>query len=88
MSRRIATSGAVDSWVLRDGSLELHPGALTPIVGPSGAGKTSLLYCLSGLDRPDAGTVDLDGADATGCPDRSARCSYGRRWASCSSSTT
>jgi putative ABC transport system ATP-binding protein len=32
-------------------------------VGPSGAGKTSLLYCLSGLDKPDSGQVVIAGTD-------------------------
>ena len=33
------------------------------MVGPSGAGKTSLLYCLSGLDRPDQGQVWINGTN-------------------------
>ncbi|MDN5724263.1 MAG: ABC transporter ATP-binding protein [Corynebacterium sp.] len=33
------------------------------MVGPSGAGKTSLLYCLSGLDKPDQGQVAINGTD-------------------------
>ncbi|MDN5599294.1 MAG: ABC transporter ATP-binding protein [Janibacter sp.] len=33
------------------------------MVGPSGAGKTSLLYCLSGLDKPDQGQVWVNGTD-------------------------
>ncbi len=36
---------------------------MTAIVGPSGAGKTSLLYVLSGLDRPDSGRVTIGGTD-------------------------
>jgi NitT/TauT family transport system ATP-binding protein len=36
------------------------------VVGPSGCGKTSLLYILSGLVRPDSGTVLLDGAPISG----------------------
>jgi putative ABC transport system ATP-binding protein len=42
-------------------SLEAHAGALTAVVGPAGAGKTSLLHLLAGLDRPRAGGVALDG---------------------------
>ena len=37
-------------------SLEIHPG-VTAILGPSGAGKTSLLNLLVGYERPDEGTV-------------------------------
>ena len=39
--------------VLNNVSLDIDGAGLTAIVGPSGAGKTSLLYVLSGLDRPD-----------------------------------
>ena len=49
--------------ILRGCSLDLSGGGLTAVVGPSGAGKTSLLYCLSGLDRPDQGTVSINGTD-------------------------
>lgn len=38
-------------------------GRVTAVVGPSGAGKTSLLRCLNRLEEPDAGTVFLDGTD-------------------------
>ena len=49
--------------ILRNCSLTIARGGMTAIVGPSGAGKTSLLYCLSGLDRPDAGRVFIDDTD-------------------------
>ncbi|WP_461209675.1 ATP-binding cassette domain-containing protein [Desulfocurvus sp. DL9XJH121] len=43
---------------------ELHcpPGSLTALVGPSGAGKTTLMRIAAGLTRPDTGTVTLDDA--------------------------
>jgi len=40
------------------------------LVGPSGSGKTTLLNCLSGLDRFDAGTVQVDGVDLALMSDR------------------
>jgi putative ABC transport system ATP-binding protein len=43
--------------VLRDVSFEAPAGRLTAVVGPSGAGKTSLLHILAGLDRPAGGTL-------------------------------
>ncbi len=46
--------------VLRDVSLEAPAGRLTAVVGPSGAGKTSLLHVLAGLDRPAGGTLCVD----------------------------
>jgi putative ABC transport system ATP-binding protein len=55
--------------VLRDVSLEAPAGQLTAVVGPSGAGKTSLLHLLAGLDRPSAGTVSLDGRPLRGLDD-------------------
>jgi putative ABC transport system ATP-binding protein len=47
--------------VLSGVSLEARPGELTAVVGPAGAGKTSLLHLLAGLDRPDSGSVEVDG---------------------------
>jgi iron complex transport system ATP-binding protein len=43
-------------------SLALRPGEVTAICGPNGAGKSSLLACLSGLLRPEQGSVSLDGS--------------------------
>ena len=50
-------NGRVRQEVLRDVEIRIHPGELTLIVGPSGSGKTTLLSLLSGLLRPDGGTV-------------------------------
>ncbi|RYD53524.1 MAG: ABC transporter ATP-binding protein [Sphingobacteriales bacterium] len=49
--------------VVDDVSLQIAKGEIVSITGPSGAGKSSLLHLLSGLDRPDSGTVHLDGTD-------------------------
>ncbi len=42
-------------------SLQLAPGDAAAVMGPSGSGKSSLLYILGALDPPSAGTVTLDG---------------------------
>ena len=47
--------------VLYGVSFELAPGDAAAIMGPSGSGKSSLLYILGGLEPPTSGTVTLDG---------------------------
>src|SRR5690348_13388713 len=49
--------------VLSDATLSLAPGDAAAIMGPSGSGKSSLLYILGALERPTSGTVTLDGQD-------------------------
>jgi putative ABC transport system ATP-binding protein len=49
--------------VLRDVSARFDAGVVSVVVGPSGAGKTSLLRCMNGLERPDEGAVILEGRD-------------------------
>src|SRR5439155_8785270 len=53
---------------LDDVSVEVPTGSLTALLGPSGSGKSTLLRVIAGLERPDAGTVMLDGNDVTGRP--------------------
>ncbi len=44
-------------------SLAVRPGEFVAVLGPSGAGKTTLFRCLTGLTRPDRGTVTVAGRD-------------------------
>jgi branched-chain amino acid transport system ATP-binding protein len=48
---------------LSDVSISVDQGTIHAIVGPNGAGKTSLLNCISGVYRPQRGTVAFDGRD-------------------------
>ena len=49
--------------VLKGIDLCIDKGEVVSIVGPSGAGKTTLLQIMGSLDKPDSGTVVLDGVD-------------------------
>jgi putative ABC transport system ATP-binding protein len=49
--------------------LQIGAGEFVALEGPSGSGKTTLLQLLGALDRPSAGTIELDGADLVGRPD-------------------
>ena len=49
--------------VLEHLSMEAEPGEKIAILGPSGCGKSTLLSLLAGLDKPDVGTVEIDGVD-------------------------
>ena len=51
--------------VLKGIDLHIDKGEVVSIVGPSGAGKTTLLQIIGTLDKPDAGTVHIDGIDVT-----------------------
>jgi ABC-type branched-subunit amino acid transport system ATPase component len=53
---------------VHDISLAVAPGTVFAIIGPNGAGKSTLLNLISGIYRPDAGTVTLDDRDVTDLP--------------------
>ena len=55
--------GNLRTNAVRDVNFEAHFGELLYVVGPSGSGKTTLLSMLSGILKPNAGTVELEGQD-------------------------
>jgi ABC-type multidrug transport system fused ATPase/permease subunit len=50
-------------WIHRDLTFELPPGGMTAVVGPSGAGKTTIFSLLERFYEPQSGTVAIDGRD-------------------------
>jgi ABC-type branched-subunit amino acid transport system ATPase component len=60
----VAGYGGLD--ILRGVDLSVDRGGITCIVGPNGAGKSTVLKAMSGILRPSAGSVIIEGADLTG----------------------
>lgn len=58
-------SGSEIVPVLRGVSLRVEAGAVVALMGPSGVGKSTLLHLVAGLDRPDAGRVEVAGEEVT-----------------------
>lgn len=69
---RLSLSGVSSGYeghsVLDGVSLEVAAGECVAIIGPNGHGKTTLLRTISGLVRPSAGEIRLDGLDISGLP--------------------
>jgi putative ABC transport system ATP-binding protein len=51
-------------------TVELAAGSFTAVMGPSGSGKSTFLHVAAGLERPDAGSVVLDGVELTKLSER------------------
>ncbi len=73
MSVAVSTQGLSKAYrdggrtieVLRSVDLEIAPQEMVAIIGPSGSGKSTLLHLLGGLDRADAGRIDVGGEQIT-----------------------
>ena len=63
---RFAYRGSAGAPILENLSLSVEAGAFVAILGPSGGGKSTLLKLLSGLVRPQGGSVRIDGTPVTG----------------------
>ena len=58
-------SGRAARRVLDGAALEVERGELVAVLGRSGTGKSTLLHLLGGLDRPEAGRIEIAGEDVT-----------------------
>jgi multiple sugar transport system ATP-binding protein len=63
VSKRFGQINAV-----RDLSMAINDGEFIVLLGPSGAGKTTTLRLVTGLEQPDEGLISIDGRDVTGDP--------------------
>jgi putative ABC transport system ATP-binding protein len=63
-------SGPTAVRALHDVDLRVAEGEMVAIMGPSGSGKSTLLHILGALDRPDGGSVEIDGARYDDLSDR------------------
>jgi putative ABC transport system ATP-binding protein len=65
-------AGARSRTVLQNVDLALAAGEYVAVMGESGIGKSTLLNLIAGLDRPDAGSIRLDGVELTALEDEAA----------------
>ncbi|MDO5723556.1 MAG: ABC transporter ATP-binding protein [Flaviflexus sp.] len=70
LSARALTKSFGQVLALAGIDLEIPHGQTLAIMGPSGSGKSTLLHCLSGILRPDSGSVLLDGSQISSRSDR------------------
>ena len=69
LARRYVT-GAGELTVLRGVDLDVRPGEIVGLIGPSGSGKSSLLHAAGLLEHPNAGRITILGRDCTDLADR------------------
>ena len=67
---RMFQNGKETAHVLKDINLTVEEGEFISIMGPSGGGKSTLLYLLGGLDMPSSGTVSLNGTNLASLKDK------------------
>ncbi|MBA4014402.1 MAG: ABC transporter [Phenylobacterium sp.] len=68
--RRTYKSGDKTLSVLNGADLDVRPGEIVGLIGPSGSGKSSLLHAAGLLEHPDAGRIVIEGRDCSDLSDR------------------
>ncbi|RAK52910.1 ABC transporter ATP-binding protein [Phenylobacterium deserti] len=68
--KRTYVTGAGPLTVLDGVDLDIQPGEIVGLVGPSGSGKSSLLHAAGLLEHPDAGRITVLGRDCSDLPER------------------
>ena len=68
--KKVFRTEEIDTWALREVSLEVKEGEFVSIMGPSGCGKTTLLNIMGLLDTPTEGRYLLDGKDVSKLSER------------------
>lgn len=61
LTKVYSTPGGASVTALRGVSLAIASGSVMALMGPSGSGKSTLLHLMGGMDRPDRGTIVVDG---------------------------
>jgi neutral amino acid transport system ATP-binding protein len=84
----IATEGLSKSFggvrAVDDATVAFHHGKVNALIGPNGSGKTTFFNCVTGMIRPDSGSVSYRGRDITRkAPHRVARAGIGRSFQLC-----
>ncbi len=64
-----SAGGGAPAHVVKKLSLTVPPGCLYGLIGPGAAGKSVLLKLITGLMKPDRGSIEVDGQEVTKLPD-------------------